>query len=128
MALLVLAGVALLAVVVAVLGPALTLVPLRGLRLVVGGLLLVFGLQWLRKAIMRYTGMKAIHDESKIYAREVAQLQSDPAAPAGGMDWTERRCRECHEQARVLRDFWPESLATTDAGGDEVPRVALVGA
>jgi uncharacterized membrane protein len=47
-----------LAAVVAVVGPALTLVPLAPLRLIVGGLLAVFGLQWLRKAILRASGYK----------------------------------------------------------------------
>src|SRR6266436_1022826 len=60
-----------LAAVVAVLGPALTAVPIDGLRVVVGGLLLIFGLQWVRKAIMRASGLKAIHDEDAIYRREV---------------------------------------------------------
>src|SRR3982751_6168608 len=59
-----------LAVVVAALGPALTLVPIDALRLVVGGLLLVFGLQWLRKAILRASGYKALHDEEEAFARE----------------------------------------------------------
>ena len=63
------ASVALTAVVV-VLGPALTVIPIRGLRVVVGGLLLVFGLQWLRKAILRASGFKALHDEEAIYRRE----------------------------------------------------------
>src|SRR6476646_8641601 len=46
-------------------------------------LVLVFGLQWLRKAIMRYTGLKELHDESRIYQREVAELQAAPGAQAG---------------------------------------------
>src|SRR5207248_2094793 len=48
-----------LAVVVAALGPALSALPINGLRIFVGGLLLVFGLQWLRKAILRASGLKA---------------------------------------------------------------------
>jgi uncharacterized membrane protein len=71
----VLTGLLVLAGVVAVLGPALTLVPLRALRLVVGGLLLIFGLQWLRKAILRASGFKALHDEDAIFRREVAEAR-----------------------------------------------------
>src|SRR5277367_2770044 len=59
------AALAVLAVVVAILGPAVSDIPLRGLRVVVGALLLVFGLQWLRKAILRASGHKALHDEEK---------------------------------------------------------------
>ncbi|HUC25411.1 MAG TPA: hypothetical protein VMA73_22115 [Streptosporangiaceae bacterium] len=63
---------AVLAVLVAVLGPAVSEIPLRGLRVVVGALLLVFGLQWLRKAILRASGHKALHDEDKLYAEHMA--------------------------------------------------------
>jgi len=66
------AALVVLAAVVAALGPALTVIPLSGLRLVVGGLLAIFGIQWLRKAILRATGHKALHDEASAYLREVA--------------------------------------------------------
>jgi uncharacterized membrane protein len=61
-----------LAAVVAALGPALSAVPLGALRLIVGALLLVFGLQWLRKAILRASGHKDLHDEDAIFNRELA--------------------------------------------------------
>jgi uncharacterized membrane protein len=67
-----------LAAAVAALGPALTALPIDALRLVVGGLLLIFGLQWMRKAILRAAGLKPKHDELETY-RE----QTD-AARAGG--------------------------------------------
>ena len=59
------AALAVLAVITAVLGPALSLLPLSALRLVVGALLAAFGLQWLRKAILRYSGYKDLHDETE---------------------------------------------------------------
>ena len=82
------AGIALLAALVAAVGPALSSVPLRGLRLVVGGLLLVFGLQWLRKAVLRASGVKALHDEEEIYREEVVAAQSAPARRVAAVpDW-----------------------------------------
>jgi len=77
-----------LAVVVAVLGPAVSALPLRGLRLVVGALLLVFGLQWLRKAVLRASGHKSLHDEDKIYAEQlVAAASQEPTRAALVPDW-----------------------------------------
>ncbi len=65
------AGVAALAAIVAIAGPAVGRIPIGPLRLIVGGVLLVFGLQWLRKAILRASGHKALHDEDALYAEEV---------------------------------------------------------
>jgi uncharacterized membrane protein len=64
------AGLIALAALVAALGPAIAVIPINALRLVVGGLLLVFGLGWLRKAILRASGLKGLHDEAAIYLRE----------------------------------------------------------
>ena len=62
-----------LAAVVAAFGPALTIVPIDDLRLFVGALLLIFGLQWLRKAILRASGFKAVHDEDAIFRAEAEE-------------------------------------------------------
>ena len=76
-----------LACIVAVLGPALTLFPISALRLIVGALLLAFGLQWLRKAILRASGYKPLHDEAEIYRRESAEAQAAGRATRAGLDW-----------------------------------------
>jgi uncharacterized membrane protein len=76
-----------LTAIVAVLGPALTLIPISALRLVVGALLLAFGLQWLRKAILRASGFKALHDEEAIYAEELAEARAAGHEERAGMDW-----------------------------------------
>jgi uncharacterized membrane protein len=82
------AALVVLAVIVAALGPALTAVPLRALRLLVGALLLVFGLQWLRKAILRGSGHKALHDEAEIYRTELAAARAVERTSRGGVaDW-----------------------------------------
>ena len=76
-----------LAVLIAVLGPALQHIPLDALRLVVGGLLLVFGLQWLRKAILRSSGFKALHDEEEAFRRERAEAEAAGSQRRAGLDW-----------------------------------------
>ena len=72
---------------VAVFGRALGRVPIDSLRLVVGALLLAFGLQWLRKAILRSSGYKALHDEDAIFARELAEAEGAAHVERAGVDW-----------------------------------------
>jgi uncharacterized membrane protein len=76
-----------LAVLVAALGPALQQIPIDALRLVVGALLLVFGLQWLRKAILRSSGCKPLHDEDEAFRRERAEAEAAGSERRAGLDW-----------------------------------------
>jgi uncharacterized membrane protein len=77
-----------LAVITAAVGPAISYLPLTALRLVVGAVLAVFGLQWLRKAVLRATGYKALHDEASAYLREVgAAREAAVESRRGVSDW-----------------------------------------
>ena len=77
-----------LAVITAAVGPAIDHLPLTALRVVVGALLAIFGLQWLRKAVLRATGYKALHDEASAYLREVtAAQQAARETKRGVSDW-----------------------------------------
>ena len=77
----VVAALATLAVLVVVFGPALVRLPTDVLRLVIGAVLLIFGMQWLRKAILRSSGLKALHDEDAIYRETVSELAELASSP-----------------------------------------------
>jgi uncharacterized membrane protein len=66
---------AVLAALVLVFGPLLALVPITVLQFVVGVLLILFGMRWLRKAILRSVGVIALHDEEAAFSKETAALQ-----------------------------------------------------
>jgi uncharacterized membrane protein len=82
-------GAALLALtaLVGLLGPSISRVPIDTLRVIVGALLLVFGLQWLRKAILRASGYRPLHDEEAAYAKQREQARGAARDVRAGVDW-----------------------------------------
>jgi uncharacterized membrane protein len=82
------AAIVVLSALIVVLGLTIaTLVPIELLRLVVGSVLIVLGLQWLTKAVLRSAGARASRDEVANFGRELAALTREPPVPETGMDW-----------------------------------------
>lgn len=80
-------AIASLAVITAIFGSAVAKIPITDIWIVMGGLLLVFGLQWLRNAILRFCGLKPLHDEAATYKKVRSEAKRAKHRERFGMDW-----------------------------------------
>jgi uncharacterized membrane protein len=81
------AGALLLTLAVLLFGPTLQRIPITTLQLAVGVLLLLFGMRWLRKAILRSVGIIGLHDEAAIFAKQTAKLEKEGDSAPAQLDW-----------------------------------------
>jgi uncharacterized membrane protein len=81
------AGLLALGLIIAIFGPAIDRVPLGDLQIAVGILLMLFGLRWLRKAVLRAAGVIALHDEEAAYAKETVELRDEIKRREARADW-----------------------------------------
>jgi uncharacterized membrane protein len=82
------AGLLVLALAIVCFGPLLDRVPLNLLQVAIGTLLLLFGMRWLKKAILRSAGIIALHDEAAAFASMTAELRVEPTGKLAGLDRT----------------------------------------
>jgi uncharacterized membrane protein len=80
------AGVALLALLIVALGQSLSNVPLSAMQLVIGILLLMFGMRWLRKAVLRAAGVLPLHDEAEAFGKTTQQLRNQGHGASAAID------------------------------------------
>lgn len=107
-------GVVLLAAIVALAGGALVGVPLNDLHVVVGVVLLVFGFSWLRKAVLRTAGIKALRDEAAIYIRQIDEMRSKLHAGLG--DGPNLLAMTAALKAVLLTTYWSVGAAADWCG------------